>query len=227
MYLGRPWGWQQVGGDASTVFINTKMAAAVRNVGWLTWNANETNAANGKNNGNPVEDSRYAEYNSMDLTGTIPIDVSQRVAWSHQLTAAEAAAYTVADLFSFESGYGWYGLGYPAGDLNNPGTGSPNPGIPILAGRRSGAIGIPTMTRPMRPFPRHFRRRETPRATRIRIGRWRAIGIRCRSWRMCRSRHHWGCWALGRWPSCGARGAHEPSVDRCRRVHRHRFMSTT
>ena len=40
MYLGRPWGWQQVGGDASTVFINTKMPAAVRAVGYLNWNAN-------------------------------------------------------------------------------------------------------------------------------------------------------------------------------------------
>ena len=129
MYLGRPWGWQQVGGDASTVFINTKMPAAIRAVGWLNWNANELNAANGKQDGNPAKDSRYAEYNSMDSVGN-PLDVSSRVAWSHQLTASQAAAYTVSNLFSFEPQYPWYGQGYPAGDANNPGTGSANPADP-------------------------------------------------------------------------------------------------
>ena len=126
MYLGRPWGWQQVGGDASTVFINSKMPAAIRAVGWLNWNANELNAANGKQDGNPAKDTRYAEYNSMDSAGN-PLNVSSRVAWSHQLTASQAAAYTVANLFSFEPQYAWYGQGYPVGDANNPGTGSANP----------------------------------------------------------------------------------------------------
>ena len=129
MYLGRPWGWQQVGGDASTVFINTKMTAAIRALGWLNWNANELVAGNGKNDGNPAKDSRYAEYNSMDLGGN-PLDITSRVTWSHQLTAAQAAAYTVGNLFSNESGYAWYGQGYPAGDANNPGTGSANPNDP-------------------------------------------------------------------------------------------------
>ena len=53
MWLGRPWGWQQAGGDASTVFINTKMDDSIRAAGWLNWNANELNAANGKNDGDP------------------------------------------------------------------------------------------------------------------------------------------------------------------------------
>jgi hypothetical protein len=105
-------------------------ASAIRNVGWLTWNSNETNAANGKNNGNPAEDSRYAEFNSVQSDGVTPVDISQRVSWSHQLTASQAAAYTVANLFSTEAQYPWYGLGYPAGDLNNPGTGSANPTDP-------------------------------------------------------------------------------------------------
>ena len=133
MYLGRPWGWTQAGGDASTVFINTKMASAIIDVGWLNWNTNELLIGNGKNGGNPAKDSRYAEYNSMDLSSN-PLDVSQRVYWSHQLTAGQAAAYTVANLFSPEgtgSGqYPWYGQGYPAGDANNPGTGSANPSDP-------------------------------------------------------------------------------------------------
>jgi pectinesterase len=129
MYLGRPWGWQQVGGDASTVFINTIMPSAIRNLGWLNWNSNELNAANGKNGGDPSKDSRYAEYNST-TDGTTPVDVSGRVAWSHQLTAGQAAAYTAANLFSTEAQYPWYGNGYPAGDANNPGTGSANPNDP-------------------------------------------------------------------------------------------------
>jgi pectinesterase len=120
MNLGRPWGWQQVGGDASTVFINTKMAPTVKNTGWLTWNANETNVANGKQDGNPAKDSRYAEYNSMDLVGN-PLDVSGRVAWSKQMAASIAAAYQESNLFAFESGYAWYGLGYAgSADPNSP-----------------------------------------------------------------------------------------------------------
>jgi pectinesterase len=130
MNLGRPWGWQQVGGDAGAVFVNTTMSAAITKAGWLAWNSNETNSANGKNDGNPAKDSRFAEYNST-TDGVTPFDVSQRVAWSHQLTPGQAAAYTVANIFSPEgtgpNQYPWYGVGYPASDANNPGTGSPNP----------------------------------------------------------------------------------------------------
>ena len=115
MWLGRPWGWQQAGGDASTVFINTKMDDSIRAAGWLNWNANELNAANGKNDGDPAKDSRYAEYNSMDSSGN-PLNVASRVAWSHQLTADQAADYTVANIFSPEANFAWYGQGYPAGD---------------------------------------------------------------------------------------------------------------
>ncbi len=128
-YLGRPWGWQQPGGDASVVLISTKMASVVPSVGWLAWNSNETNAANGKNGGNPLEDTRYAEFNSTDLSGN-PLNTASRISWSHQLTAAEAAAYTVTNIFSPESNYAWYGTGYTAADLSHPGTGSADPTNP-------------------------------------------------------------------------------------------------
>lgn len=120
MYLGRPWGWQQAGGDASTVFIHTKMADAIKPAGWLPWNSNETVAGNAKNNGDPSQDSRYAEFNTTDASGN-PISVAARVAWSHQLTADQAAAFTVANLFSFEGTYPWFGAGY---------AGSPDPTSP-------------------------------------------------------------------------------------------------
>ena len=102
MYLGRPWGWQQTGGDAGTVYVNTKMAPAINATGWMLWNSNETIAGNAKNGGDPTQDARYAEYNSMDLSGN-PLDVSSCAAWSHQFTSAqEAAAYNETNLFSYE-----------------------------------------------------------------------------------------------------------------------------
>src|SRR6185312_14529488 len=102
------------GGDASTVYVNNKLTSAIKPAGWLTWTSSETN---------PGGDSRYAEYGSTDLAGN-PMDTSGRVAWSHQLTAAQAAAYTVANIFSRESAYSWYGLGYPASDTE-PGSSTP------------------------------------------------------------------------------------------------------
>ena len=132
MYLGRPWGWQQTGGDASTVFIDMKMAAAIKDVGWLAWNSNETNVANGKQDGNPAKDSRYAEFNSMDLLGN-SLNVSSRVAWSHQLTAAQAAAYLESKLFADEAGYAWFGAGYGGSAI----PGDPNYTWPAYWGDRN------------------------------------------------------------------------------------------
>jgi pectinesterase len=129
MYLGRPWGWQQTGGDAGTVYINNQFqTSAIKSVGWLAWNSNET-TVNAKNNGNPAEDSRFAEYGNTDASNN-PIDTSSRVSWSHQFTASQAAAYTVGNIFSPEAQYPWYGQGYPAGDSSFPGTGSANPSDP-------------------------------------------------------------------------------------------------
>jgi pectinesterase len=117
IWLGRPWGWQQPGADAGTVFINTKFDNVIRPLGWLNWNSNEVNPANGKNGGDPGKDTRYAEYNSMDSGGS-PLDVSSRVFWSNQLDATQAADYTVENIFSPEADFPWYGTGY--GGSNDP-----------------------------------------------------------------------------------------------------------
>jgi pectinesterase len=124
MSLGRPWGWTQTGGDASGVFINTILPTAIKPAGWLAWDSTET--AGGRS---PGLDSRFAEFNSTS-DGITPVDVTGRVTWSHQLTSNQAAAYTEANLFSFEAQYPWYGQGFPAGDASAPGTGSANPGDP-------------------------------------------------------------------------------------------------
>ena len=138
MYLGRPWGWTQAGGDSSTVFINTGIASVggtsiIKPAGWLAWDTNETNpayipagASANSNGGNPAEDSRYAEYNSTDLTTGNPENVASRVTWSHQLVASQAADYTVDNIFS--ESYPWYGDGYPSTDTDITGAGGPAAG---------------------------------------------------------------------------------------------------
>jgi pectin methylesterase-like acyl-CoA thioesterase len=149
--LGRPWGWQQAGGDASVVLINDEITNAVQTAGWIIWNNNETNAANTHNGGNPAEDSRYAEYNSMDLMGN-PLNVSSRVSWSHQFNAQQAAAYNLpvqgattatdvlSNVFASEynattnpNGYAWYANGY--GDTNDYYGNQPN--FPMFWGSRN------------------------------------------------------------------------------------------
>jgi pectin methylesterase-like acyl-CoA thioesterase len=84
--LGRP--WQNDGGvaDASkshnkVAFLNTTMGSSINATGWSTWDA-----------GTNTSYITYAEYNSKKYDGT-PVDVSNRVPWSKQLTAAEAAKY--------------------------------------------------------------------------------------------------------------------------------------
>ncbi len=114
MWLGRPWGWQQPQADAGTVWINTEMDDAIRTLGWTAWNSNEV-LPNAKNGGDPGRDTRYAEFNSTDENGD-PIDTSGRIFWSNQLTADQAADYTVENVFSPEADFPWFGLGYAGSD---------------------------------------------------------------------------------------------------------------
>lgn len=74
-YLGRP--WRQF---AKVVFLRTEMAAGIRPEGWHNW-------------GKP-DAERTAFYAESASTGP-GANPAARVAWSHQLTPAEAAAYTI------------------------------------------------------------------------------------------------------------------------------------
>ncbi|WP_299819697.1 pectinesterase family protein [uncultured Pontibacter sp.] len=88
--LGRPWqndGSQTNPAHNKTVFLNTVMSSAIKPEGWAKW-TDQTN----------TDLILYAEYKSRNYDGSL-LDVSQRVAWSKQLTDAEAAAYTNSNLF--------------------------------------------------------------------------------------------------------------------------------
>jgi pectin methylesterase-like acyl-CoA thioesterase len=87
--MGRP--WQNAASDTAnngaarsnnkTVFLNTLMGSTIRSEGWSAWDA-----------GTVTSVITYGEYNSRNYDGTA-VNVSGRVAWSKQLTAAEAVKY--------------------------------------------------------------------------------------------------------------------------------------
>jgi pectinesterase len=77
VYLGRPWQ-----AYSRSIFIDTNMSSIINSAGWSQWSGNNNHLT-----------AYFAEYNSMDLSGN-PINVSNRVSWSKQLTAQQAATYS-------------------------------------------------------------------------------------------------------------------------------------
>jgi pectinesterase len=78
-YLGRPWRPY-----AKTVFINSQLGNHIKPEGWHNWDKPDAEKT-----------TFYAEYNSTG-PGAAP---QKRVAWSHQLTDAEAKEYTLEKIF--------------------------------------------------------------------------------------------------------------------------------
>jgi len=90
VYLGRPWrAYSQV------VYRNCWLGAHIRPPGWSVWNGN-----------NNHETAYYAEYQS-EGPGANP---EARVAWSHQLTAGEAARFALPDFLKGTDGWNPGGL---------------------------------------------------------------------------------------------------------------------
>lgn len=88
--MGRPWqndGSTSPISNTKVVFINTTMTSVVKPQGWDVWNSSTNTSL-----------IYYGEYRSRKFDSVL-VDVSQRVAWSYQLTAAEAATYTLSTIF--------------------------------------------------------------------------------------------------------------------------------
>jgi hypothetical protein len=103
VHLGRPWHWPAAEGGtkANVVYINTTMGPHIRTAGWDPWNGAGGIAVNP----DPDGSTRYSEFNSMDLAGNpLPLDgngvPTGRVAWADPMTATQASAYTLANIFS-------------------------------------------------------------------------------------------------------------------------------
>ncbi|HKJ43465.1 MAG TPA: pectinesterase family protein [Sunxiuqinia sp.] len=79
VYLGRPWR-----NYAKTAFINCKLENIIKPEGWYNWGKKEAEKT-----------ATYVEYENTG-PGATP---DQRVAWSHQLTEAERANYTLENIF--------------------------------------------------------------------------------------------------------------------------------
>lgn len=89
-YLGRPWK-----DFAKTVWLNTKMGAHIKDIGWSVWTTTGDDADNQLT-------GFYAEYKSMNLSGTLISPI--RAAWGKQLTDVQAARYTIDNAFNYGSG---------------------------------------------------------------------------------------------------------------------------
>jgi pectinesterase len=81
-FLGRPWR-----DYAQTVFLHTEMGEVVKPAGWDDWKKPQAHAT-----------TRYAEFASTG-PGATP---EKRAPWSKQLTAAQAASYTLTNVLGGE-----------------------------------------------------------------------------------------------------------------------------
>jgi hypothetical protein len=102
--LGRPWHWTDTNNvKSSAIFVHTKMGPQIRTDGWDPWDGSgDPNFPNG--DPFPDEVSRYSEFGSMDSNGNqLPMDGNGvpigRVSWADPMTAAQAANYTIANIF--------------------------------------------------------------------------------------------------------------------------------
>lgn len=77
--LGRPWRPY-----ASVIYMHCFIGAHIRAEGWSAWN-----------NTDSYKNTRYSEFENYGAS----IDPSKRIAWSKQLTAEEAAAVTIYNVF--------------------------------------------------------------------------------------------------------------------------------
>lgn len=88
IYLGRPWHPY-----AQVVFLHCEMDGHIKPEGWNNWGKSQNE-----------ETAYYAEYKSKGAGA----DKKDRVTWSHQLKASEAAKYSVEKILQDESRPNWW-----------------------------------------------------------------------------------------------------------------------
>jgi pectinesterase len=87
-YLSRPWPSPDVPNTRQKcIFLSSVLSSHIQPAGWSIWDANTV-----------TSNLTYAEYASKYFDGT-PADVSQRVAWSSQLTQTDSSTYTFSNMF--------------------------------------------------------------------------------------------------------------------------------
>jgi pectin methylesterase-like acyl-CoA thioesterase len=99
VFLGRPWFLSPSQQMPSVTYIRTRMGPHIARAGWDPWNE----ILNPALDRDPL--TRVSEWGSMDITGTPLADSNQdgtpdgRVSWVDPMTAAQAANYTVQNIF--------------------------------------------------------------------------------------------------------------------------------
>jgi pectinesterase len=99
VFLGRPWLLSPSQQMPSVTYIRTRMGPHIARAGWDPWNE----ILNPAFDRDPL--TRVSEWGSMDLFGTPLADSNQdgtpdgRVSWADPMTAAQAANYTVKNIF--------------------------------------------------------------------------------------------------------------------------------
>lgn len=100
VYLGRPWReW------AKTVFIDCEMGAHIHPAGWHDWQKPHGHFYYGEYGSRGEGSPRNASESASRNTASCMISAKKRAAFSHQITAEEAALYTIENVLGAPDGW--------------------------------------------------------------------------------------------------------------------------
>lgn len=161
VFLGRPWLWSPSEQMPSVTFIRTRMGAHITQAGWDPWNS----ILDPSLDRDPL--TRVSEWGSMNFAGGLLQDSNHdgtpdgRVQWADRMTAAQAANYTVENIFG------------PA-EFWNETTQPDTPGIPYISQGDPWNPPIQLLSLPARPGaqPQLFNI-----STRLTVGTGDSVGI--------------------------------------------------
>lgn len=161
VFLGRPWFWLVSEQMPSVTYIRTRMGTHIARAGWDPWDY----LVNPSLDRDPL--TRVSEWGSMNLAGQLLPDSNQdgtpdgRMQWADRMTAAQAANYTVQNIFG------------PV-EFWNAATQPDTPGIPYASQGDPWNPHVQLLSLPARPGaqPQMFNI-----STRLRVGTGDSVGI--------------------------------------------------